>query len=83
MTAEAFVKTNKSFPNFLIVVCSLLSLHVTRYSSESKLPLSFKGLWRWLIVYRHRLNSHTFWKLALFMSSGGKRRVRNFVWGTY
>jgi len=41
MTAEAFVKTSKALPNFLICVCTLLSLHVTWYSSESKLPLTF------------------------------------------
>ena len=56
MTAEAFVITNKTLTNFLIFVCSLLSLRVTWYSSESELPLIFKALRRWLIVHRHRLN---------------------------
>jgi len=58
MTAEALIKTNKALPNFLIFVCSLLSMHVTRYCSESKLPLTFKGIWRWLVSSRHRPNSH-------------------------
>jgi hypothetical protein len=58
MTAEALIKTNKALPNFRIFVCYLLSMHVTRYCSESKLPLTFKGIWRWLISRRLRPNSH-------------------------
>jgi hypothetical protein len=44
MTAEAVIKKNKALTNFLITLCSVLFLDMTRYEVESKLRLAFKGI---------------------------------------